>query len=427
MSSIWESCCPPFGSKVDGADSESSIAEQTRRSKKIDEMLAKDKRLIRKQVKLLLLGAGESGKSTFLKQMKIIHGQSLIDDTNTVEEYKEVIYSNIIKGMKVLIDARLKLDIDWGREANATHADYVFAFDNRLNITDHIFRQYADTIRQLWTDEGIRHAFDRRIEFQLSDGVRYLFDNIERIGTEGYVPTNSDILHSRKATKGITEYCVTINKIPFRFVDVGGQRSQRQKWFQCFESVTSILFIVSSSEYDQVLLEDRQKNRLQESQNIFDTIVNNRCFSEVSYILFLNKTDLLEEKLKLVKLLIQNTDNRSSRRHRCESVNGANSNTNSMNMELLHENQNKLMNSNNYNCVTNQAIDYYFSDFTGDPTDLLTVQSFILHLFECVRRDKRKQMYHHFTTAVDTENIKYVFNAVRNTILQNNIKQLMLQ
>lgn len=72
-----------------------------------------------------------------------------------------------------------------------------------------------------------------------------------------YIPTNKDILHARKATKGISEFVIPINNIPFRFVDVGGQRSQRQKWFQCFDSVTSILFLVSSSEFDQVLVEDR--------------------------------------------------------------------------------------------------------------------------------------------------------------------------
>ena len=43
--------------------------------------------------------------------------------------------------------------------------------------------------------------------------------------------------------------------IPFLFVDVGGQRSQREKWFQCFDGITSILFLASSSEFDQVLLE----------------------------------------------------------------------------------------------------------------------------------------------------------------------------
>ena len=38
-----------------------------------------------------------------------------------------------------------------------------------------------------------------------------------------------------------------------------------QKWFQCFEDVTSIIFLASSSEFDQVLMEDRKTNRLQVS------------------------------------------------------------------------------------------------------------------------------------------------------------------
>lgn len=59
-------------------------------------------------------------------------------------------------------------------------------------------------------------------------------------------------MFARKATKGIVEHDFVIKKIPFKMVDVGGQRSQRQKWFQCFDGITSILFMVSSSEYDQV-------------------------------------------------------------------------------------------------------------------------------------------------------------------------------
>ena len=40
-----------------------------------------------------------------------------------------------------------------------------------------------------------------------------------------------------------------------RMVDVGGQRSERRKWIHCFEKVTSIMFLVALSEYDQVLIE----------------------------------------------------------------------------------------------------------------------------------------------------------------------------
>lgn len=100
------------------------------------------------------------------------------------------------------------------------------------------------------------------------------------------------------------EYNVSVKDQNFKIVDVGGQRSQRQKWFQCFDNVDSILYLVASSAFDQNLLEDRVTNRLVESVNIFETIVNNRCFKNVSIILFLNKTDLLEVRLFCLLLLL---------------------------------------------------------------------------------------------------------------------------
>lgn len=49
--------------------------------------------------------------------------------------------------------------------------------------------------------------------------------------------------------------CVRPLHEPFRMVDVGGQRSERRKWIHCFENVTSIIFLVALSEYDQILFE----------------------------------------------------------------------------------------------------------------------------------------------------------------------------
>lgn len=47
--------------------------------------------------------------------------------------------------------------------------------------------------------------------------------------------------------------------IDFRMVDVGGQRSERRKWIHCFENVTSIIFLVALSEYDQILFESENE------------------------------------------------------------------------------------------------------------------------------------------------------------------------
>lgn len=45
----------------------------------------------------------------------------------------------------------------------------------------------------------------------------------------------------------------------FSMFDVGGQRSERRKWIHCFDAVSSIIFCVALSEYDQVLLEQRKQ------------------------------------------------------------------------------------------------------------------------------------------------------------------------
>uniref|UniRef100_A0A3Q0RR88 Guanine nucleotide binding protein (G protein), alpha 13b n=1 Tax=Amphilophus citrinellus TaxID=61819 RepID=A0A3Q0RR88_AMPCI len=339
----------------------SGEVEQLRKSREIDRCLSKEKTYVKRLVKILLLGAGESGKSTFLKQMRIIHGQDF--DQHAREEFKATIYSNVIKGIRVLVDAREKLHIQWGDEDNQQHGDTMMAFDTRSSkmasgqLETSVFLQYLPAIRALWADSGIQNAYDRRREFQLD-----------------YLPSQQDILLARKPTKGIHEYDFEIKNVPFKMVDVGGQRSERRRWFECFDSVTSILFLVSSSEYDQVLMEDRQTNRLRESLNIFETIVNNRVFNNVSIILFLNKTDLLEEKVK------------------------------------------------------NVPLKDYFPEYDGPEHSLPDVQAFMVECFRDKRRDgTQKPLYHHFTTAINTENIRLVFRDVKDTILHDNLKQLMLQ
>ncbi|KAM9597652.1 guanine nucleotide-binding protein subunit alpha-13 isoform 3-T3 [Trichechus inunguis] len=146
-------------------------AEQQRKSKEIDKCLSREKTYVKRLVKILLLGAGESGKSTFLKQMRIIHGQDF--DQRAREEFRPTIYSNVIKGMRVLVDAREKLHIPWGDNSNQLNGDKMMAFDTRAPmaaqgmVETRVFLQYLPAIRALWADSGIQNAYDRRREFQL--------------------------------------------------------------------------------------------------------------------------------------------------------------------------------------------------------------------------------------------------------------------
>ncbi|XP_060911534.1 guanine nucleotide-binding protein subunit alpha-12a [Labrus mixtus] len=364
------------GSSKEGSRERDAAQEREarRRSREIDAMLARERRAVRRRVKILLLGAGESGKSTFLKQMRIINGQEF--DKKALLDFRDTIYENILKGMRVLVDARDKLGISWQSCENEKQGMLVMSWEGRVGgsgVEPSEFQLYVMALNALWADTGIQEAYTRRSEFQLSESVKYFLDNLDLIGQPNYIPSKQDILFARKATKGIVEHDFVIKKIPFKMVDVGGQRSQRQKWFQCFDGITSILFMVSSSEYDQVLMENRATNRLVESMNIFEAIVNNRLFLNVSIILFLNKTDLLVEKIRTVD---------------------------------IRKN---------------------FPEFRGDPRRLEDVQAFLVQSFSSKRRNRGKPLFHHFTTAIDTENIRFVFHAVKDTILQENLKDIMLQ
>jgi len=72
-------------------------------------------------------------------------------------------------------------------------------------------------------------------------------------------------------------------------------------------------------------------------------------------------------------------------------------------------------------------ISNYFPQFRGDPHSLKDVQCFLINLFDERRAERSQPLFHHFTTAIDTRNIKVVFQAVHDTILRKNISSLMLQ
>ena len=161
-------------------------------------------------------------------------------------------------------NARLALEFNFSFQ--------ILLFDNFAAVNNENFSDFRKLLKSLWSDSGIQEAFERRAEYQLTDSMGYFYDHIDRISVADYVPTQQDILYCRKTTKGVHEFRLNISNVPFLFVDVGGQRTQRQKWLQCFDKVTAILFLASSSEFDQKLLEDKTMNRVEESRNIFDTI-----------------------------------------------------------------------------------------------------------------------------------------------------------
>uniref|UniRef100_A0A3Q3W1M1 Guanine nucleotide-binding protein subunit alpha n=1 Tax=Mola mola TaxID=94237 RepID=A0A3Q3W1M1_MOLML len=265
--------------------------DRLRIHRQIERQLRQDKESSKREFKLLLLGTGESGKSTFIKQMRIIHGKGY--DEADRKGFSRLVFQNIVAAIQALISAMKTLHIDYIDERNTSHAEKLGYIESEKVSSLEAWQ--VEAIKQVWSDHGIQSCYDRRREFQLSDSAKYYLNDLERITVPSYIPTLQDILRVRVPTTGIIEYPFDLSKVIFRMVDVGGQRSERRKWIHCFENVTSIIFLAAISEYDQVLYEN---NRLSESLALFKTILSYPWFQESSTILFLNKTDLLEEKIK---------------------------------------------------------------------------------------------------------------------------------
>nr|BAB79200.1 G protein alpha subunit x class [Halocynthia roretzi]BAB79201.1 G protein alpha subunit x class [Halocynthia roretzi] len=214
-------------------------------SKRIEQQIKDDKKIARTQVKLLVLGTSESGKSTFLKQMRIIHGTGYTADEK--RSFIGLICQNVHTSMKILLQSMKNLNIEYDLEENSNIA---MALDDGERDESRLPKSLALDFMKLWNDGGIQQCYARRNEFQLSDSTLYFMSNLDQISEEDYIPSLQDILRSRMPTTGIREYQFTIGNFVFGIVDVGGQKSERRKWIHCFENVTSIIFLARLSEYD---------------------------------------------------------------------------------------------------------------------------------------------------------------------------------
>jgi len=332
---------------------------------KIGESQAKQEE---KSIKLLLLGAGESGKSTLFKQMITIYGKGYSQEERFT--FKPIIEQNTIMAITALISASYDLP---GRieedcvisEENRKLADKVFNFP----IDKIIEKDTARDIETIWKDPGIQVCYKHKSMFQFPDSGEYFFSKIHEIAEPQYIPSQQDILRTRVRTTGIVETKFEIEGRQFHLFDVGGQRNERRKWIHCFENVTCVIFVAAMSEYDQVLFEDETTNRMSETLRLFDEICNSRWFIDNSLILFLNKRDLFKEKLKKVPITVM------------------------------------------------------FPQYDGDPHDYDETCEFIQHTFESLNRCSDKEIYTHITCATDTDNVSHVFNSVKDILIKNSLRE----
>lgn len=328
-----------------------------------------------KEVKVLLLGSGESGKLTVVKQMKILHKNGFLAEE--AYEYRPFVFKNVLDCVKNIINAIIDLQPGMiAPELGAPDGEHVLAYgpvndilDYELSVSteEQFSADIAAKIKLFYAVPEVQEFIQKnQNKFYLIDSTDYFLSDVERFSTPNFIPTQLDILRTRKKTLGIFDFRFQMSNLNIHMYDVGGQRSERKKWIHCFDNVTLVIFCVALSEYDQCLLEENSQNRLEESLTLFDSVVNLRWFSRTSVVLFLNKIDVFASKLP------------------------------------------------------HSPLEAHFPDYNGG-NNINKAVKYILWRFTQVNR-LGLNIYPHVTQATDTSNIQVVFAAVKETILENSLR-----
>ncbi|KAK7462125.1 hypothetical protein VKT23_007728 [Stygiomarasmius scandens] len=175
------------------------------------------------------------------------------------------------------------------------------------DATEVIWRCKGD-MKVLWTDEQVREVLRKRGVI-LENNAGFFLDDIDRIATRSYEPSDDDVVRARLRTLGVEEHRVVFESLaPHKGVladpgrewviyDVGGSRTVRRAWVPYFENITAIIFLAPISCFDERLLEDSNVNRLEDSVTIWRAICSTKLLAKTTMICFLNKCDILKRKL----------------------------------------------------------------------------------------------------------------------------------
>jgi len=243
------------------------------------------------------LGAGGSGKTTLRKQFQRLYAHGFAD-VNSRKELRELIVYNLLEGTRAVLAAARDAKLGGGTSpAIQSEVELIERLGADAKALDDAT---VNALRVVSKDAAFVRAMDLRSKFQVQECFfPYLESCVSQYPAWGgpqWIPSVDECVRSRTRSSGIIEVEFEYEKVKYKVFDAGGQRAERRKWLHAFDDVTALIYVSSLTEYDEVLFEDKSKNRLKESLEVWEELVNTSHFATTPTLLFLNKLDLFEDK-----------------------------------------------------------------------------------------------------------------------------------
>eukprot|EP01080_Neovahlkampfia_damariscottae_P002773 gene2773-4181_t len=254
--------------------------------------------------KFLLIGTGDGGKSTIFKSFAMSNSPAFLAQKK--KSFIDDIHRNILQTMAELCQYCFKKNVKFNDPQNKDFAQKIIETvqQDEIALIQKVYtKKLHSVIEGLWKEPEIQKALPKCIlECHVLENALHFFSNISRFEPGNVQLQEIDILSCTKKTIGINSFKVELEhfkkKITCTIVDTGGQRNERKKWKQCYLDVNAVIFVASLSEFDQVIYEDDKSNRMMESINLFESIMNEKALDGIPIFLIFNKFDLFEEKMK---------------------------------------------------------------------------------------------------------------------------------
>ncbi|RPD53855.1 heterotrimeric G protein alpha subunit 4 [Lentinus tigrinus ALCF2SS1-6] len=315
-------------------------------------------------VKILLLGASGSGKTTIFKQMRLVHHMPF--SRQEIESYRQLIYLNVTDGLQSGI-SRMNTTGFFVSEENRELLRVVENCDRDLKDDQPFPSEYHHFIEWLWRDPNVQAVYRNGNEAGIPENLSYYSQNLDRLFDPHFQPNNQDILHAHVLSTGITETTFPLQtRHDLVLVDVGGSKSERRKWRYCAEGASAVLFVVNLAGYNQFMREDEDTNQMEDALALWEKTCRDPSLANTVLILLLNKCDLFEEKIA-------------------------------------------------YADIKN-----FFPDYKGPSGDPEAGRKYFRNKFRDISREifaAQKRNFHcHYTTATNTMNIRLVMASVQGTI-----------
>ncbi|KAJ6250281.1 guanine nucleotide-binding protein subunit alpha [Anaeramoeba flamelloides] len=161
-------------------------------------------------VQMLLLGPGESGKSTIIKQIKQIFLGGFTK--REIKEYREAVYSNVVEAIQTLIRGTKKFDLQLSNKKSIRFSKQLLKLPFNIRLTEEICKKIAF----VYNDPVIQKVLLRGKEIQLIESTKYFLDRVELVGSEKYIPSTKDICKTRVRSTGISETLFAFQETKFK-------------------------------------------------------------------------------------------------------------------------------------------------------------------------------------------------------------------